>query len=57
MYGYVNGDTANTFEIRTTDTEHFLNKNDFVVIMRKDSSITLGCSVSDPCRLTVKGEE
>ena len=59
MYGYVtgSGSRSSNFEIRTSDTFQDLEKDDNVVITRKDSSITLGCTERDPCRVTIQGEE
>ena len=58
MYGYIdNRGGSNSFEIRTSGTEQFLRAGQIVVIYRKDSTITLGCTQSDPCRLTIEGEE
>ena len=57
MYGYVGGDEHDSFEIRTSGSDKYLNEGQFVVITRQDSTITLGCNEPDPCRLTIKGEE
>lgn len=59
MYGHLNGRSSSsfTFEIPSgAGVNKKLNQGDFVVIYRDDSSITLGCTKSDPCRLTIKGE-
>ena len=48
---------SNSFNIETTDTEQFLEMGQKVVIVRKDSTITLGCTQRDPCSITIKGEQ
>ena len=49
--------SSNKFEILTTGTVKLLQVGQSVVIYRDDSSITLGCTASDPCRLTIMGEQ
>jgi hypothetical protein len=57
MYGYIDGSSSNNFEIRTVESPKLLEQGETVVITRKDSTITLGCTEEEPCRLTIKGEE
>ncbi len=57
MYGYKMGDDNDYFEIKTVPTSRRLNKGEYVVVTRRDSTITLGCDLADPCKIEILGEE
>ena len=57
MYGHPSGSVYNTFEITISGNTVRLAKGDNVVVYRDDSSITLGCTVSDPCRIKITGDD
>ena len=57
MYGHPSGSVYNTFEITISGNTVRLAKGDHVVVYRDDSSITLGCTVSDPCRIKITGDD
>ena len=59
MYGHVDDRLHSVFRIESepTGSQKLLEKGQSVVFYRDDTTITLGCSVNDPCRVTIKGEQ
>ena len=61
MYGHVDDrlSPGSVFRIESepTGSQKLLEKGQTVVFYRDDTTITLGCSENDPCRVTIKGEQ